>query len=341
MKPLLVLAAFPVVLMGWASCSHSGTGHAALPDPRAVDKSVPEYKNPFHPSTYAHFVARKDYRKTYDVYKDDTLLNRQPKKSRKIFVCLDEQRGQYLVDGLVAMDFPLSSGVKAYPTKTGDYAVISKKEDHTSNLYGKMYDAEGKCINYNAESTDPIPEGGRFDGSPMPYWQRLTNAGLGLHVGKVRRHPVSHGCVRLPRNVAEILYRQNATPRTGNSESACRATTQGRVKHVPVIQHVQGGYLQIASVQVPFVSGNRAVLGDFLHVAPSLVVVAAFHDCRAVPAGETHRTVGRSVQQRSKCPLKFFDQGLVAQGVISGNKRLWRSGKLRVELIMLVTGSSC
>ena len=26
MKPLLVLAAFPVVLMGWASCSHSGTG---------------------------------------------------------------------------------------------------------------------------------------------------------------------------------------------------------------------------------------------------------------------------------------------------------------------------
>ena len=210
MKPLLVLAAFPMVLMGWASCSHSGTGHAALPDPRAVDKSVPEYKNPFHPSTYAHFVARKDYRKTYDVYKDDTLLNRQPKKSRKIFVCLDEQRGQYLVDGLVAMDFPLSSGVKAYPTKTGDYAVISKKEDHTSNLYGKMYDAEGKCINYNAESTDPVPEGGRFDGSPMPYWQRLTNAGLGLHVGKVRRHPVSHGCVRLPRNVAEILYRQTS-----------------------------------------------------------------------------------------------------------------------------------
>lgn len=114
------------------------------------------------------------------------------------------------MDGLVAMDFPLSSGVKAYPTKTGDYTVISKKEDHASNLYGKMYDAEGKCINYNAESTDPIPEGGRFDGSPMPYWQRLTNAGLGLHVGKVRRHPVSHGCVRLPRNVAEILYRQTS-----------------------------------------------------------------------------------------------------------------------------------
>ena len=111
MKHLFLLAVLPVVLMGWTSCTHSGKGHTALPDPRAVDKSVPEYKNPFHPSTYAHFVARKDYRKTYDVYKDDTLLNRKPKKSRKIFVCLDEQRGQYLVDGLIAMDFPLSSGV--------------------------------------------------------------------------------------------------------------------------------------------------------------------------------------------------------------------------------------
>ena len=200
MKPLLVLAAFPMVLMGWASCSHSGTGHAALPDPRAVDKSVPEYKNPFHPSTYAHFVARKDYRKTYDVYKDDTLLNRQPKKSRKIFVCLDEQRGQYLVDGLVAMDFPLSSGVKAYPTKTGDYAVISKKEDHTSNLYGKMYDAEGKCINYNAESTDPVPE--------RPSAAKCCGNSLQANQHRnARYHP------------------ENAVARAGSAESPCRTVT--------------------------------------------------------------------------------------------------------------------
>lgn len=54
MKHLFLLAVLPVVLMGWTSCSHSGKGHPALPDPRAVDKSVPEYKNPFHPSTYAH-----------------------------------------------------------------------------------------------------------------------------------------------------------------------------------------------------------------------------------------------------------------------------------------------
>lgn len=208
MKRFVLLAILPVLCMGWVSCSRSAREMASLPDPRTLDKSVPEYKNPFHPSTYAHFAARKDYPGTYDVYKDVALLKRHPKQSRKVVICLNDQRGQYLVDGLVAMDFPLSSGVSAYPTKLGDYSIISKKEDHTSNLYGKMYDAQGKCINYNAESTDPVPEGGRFEGSPMPYWQRLTNAGLGLHVGKVRRRPLSHGCIRLPRPVAQTLYEQ-------------------------------------------------------------------------------------------------------------------------------------
>lgn len=210
MKYSLLLTVLPMIFMGWTSCSHSNKNVPTLPDPRMVIKSGSEYKNPFHPSTYAHFVARKDYRDTYDVYKDDSLLNKQNKKSRKIFICLNEQRGQYLVDGLVAMDFPLSSGVKAHPTKTGNYTIIAKKEDHSSNLYGKMFDAEGKCIDYNANATDIVPEGGHFVGSPMPYWQRLTNDGLGLHVGKVRRRPLSHGCIRLPRNVAKILYKQTS-----------------------------------------------------------------------------------------------------------------------------------
>ena len=158
MKPLLVLAAFPMVLMGWASCSHSGTGHAALP----------EFKNPFHPSTYAHFVARKDYRKTYDVYKDDTLLNRQPKKSRKIFVCLDEQRGQYLVDGLVAMDFPLSSG----RPKRGTTPLSPKRKTILPT-------STAKCMmpKANASTTMPNPR--------IPYRREVVLTALPCLIGSV------------------------------------------------------------------------------------------------------------------------------------------------------------
>ena len=73
---------------------------------------------------------------------------------------------------------------------------------------------------------------------------------------------------------------------------------QQRAEHVTVVQHVQGGYLQIASVQIPFVAGDRAVLGHFLHVAASLVIVAALNNRVSIPAGEAHRAVGRVVDHR-------------------------------------------
>ena len=71
---------------------------------------------------------------------------------------------------------------------------------------------------------------------------------------------------------------------------------QQRAEHVPVVQHVLGGYLQIPPVQVPFVAGDRAVLGHFLHVAPSLVIVAALNNRVSIPAGEAHRAVDRIIQ---------------------------------------------
>ena len=62
-------------------------------------------------------------------------------------------------------------------------------------------------------------------------------------------------------------------------------------EHVTVVQHVQGGYLQIAPVQVAFVAGDRAVLGHFFHVPSAHVVVAAFYCCVSIFAGEVHWAV--------------------------------------------------
>ena len=178
--------------------------------PRQLNKQDPSYVNPFSPTSYAHFVASKDYPKTYGTYIDKTLLNLPGKHQKKIHICLKEQRGRLYIDHQVAIDFPTSTGVSAFPTKAGNYTVIAKEVDHTSNLYGRMYDADGKCIDSNANATDPVPEGGKFVGSPMPYWQRLTGAGLGLHVGNVRRRPVSHGCIRLQPSTAKILYKETS-----------------------------------------------------------------------------------------------------------------------------------
>lgn len=190
-----------------SSCSTAPQQKEA-PDPGMVDKTVAKYKNPFPQGTYEHFVASKEFPETYGTYSNDQLLKDTAAGTRRIVICLNEQRGRLYVGNKVAIDFPVSTGVRSYPTYTGSYQVIGKSETHSSNLYGKMYNAEGKCIDYNAESTDVVPEGGRYVGSSMPYWQRLTNAGLGLHVGRVRRTPQSHGCIRLQLATAKELYKQ-------------------------------------------------------------------------------------------------------------------------------------
>ena len=42
----------------------------------------------------------------------------------------------------------------------------------------------------------------------MPYWMRLTGGGIGMHAGLIPQPglPASHGCIRLPREMAAKLY---------------------------------------------------------------------------------------------------------------------------------------
>ena len=50
-----------------------------------------------------------------------------------------------------------------------------------------------------------VPEGCEFKGAKMPFYLRFTG-GYGLHAGYVPNYPASHGCVRLPRVMAEHFF---------------------------------------------------------------------------------------------------------------------------------------
>jgi len=128
-----------------------------------------------------------------------------------IKISLPEQRGVLLYKGEhVAVDFPVATGRRSFPTKPGDYNVLAKEPSHHSNLYGKYVDATTKeVLASDVDVTqDPKPEGALFVGSPMPYFLRLTNAGLGMHVGRVPGYPVSHGCIRVPSGIMPRIYRK-------------------------------------------------------------------------------------------------------------------------------------
>lgn len=141
-------------------------------------------------------------------YRNKELLAMATPENTSIQISLNEQRGLLLVRGAVAMDFPLASGKKSHPTPTGSYAIRAKEKDYNSNLYGKIYDVAGVVVEADADTRQhAVPEGGKFEGASMPYWMRLTDSGVGLHVGYVPGgRTASHGCVRLKRaDAAEIF----------------------------------------------------------------------------------------------------------------------------------------
>ena len=123
-----------------------------------------------------------------------------------IVISLAEQRGYFYKDGKLVGETNISTGRKGYETPPGEYKVIQKDRDHVSNLYGEFLDSEGSVIKSNADMTkDKVPEEAVFQGAKMPYFMRITG-GYGMHAGYVPRHRASHGCIRMPRHIAEHFF---------------------------------------------------------------------------------------------------------------------------------------
>lgn len=159
------------------------------------------------PTAYERFITTTAYPTTMEVYEDAELM-KKANGSCPIYICLDQQRGRLYVDDQVAMDWPVSTGVRGRETPTGSFKINLKEPYHESGRYGNIYDGEGKCVKHSADMmNDSVPEGGRFAGSPMPNWMRLTTDGVGMHTGKVRAGcRLSHGCIRTPNAIARKLY---------------------------------------------------------------------------------------------------------------------------------------
>lgn len=176
------------------------TGCETMPD--AKTKSAAQWQQ-----QHQEFRAGEGWRRT--AYVNPEVVEKLTPETVSIAVHLDEQRGLLLYrEKHVAMDFPISSGRRGFRTETGEYQVINKHRDHASNLYGNIVDVEsGRVLKTNADvRRDEVPEGAKFVGSPMPYFLRLTNTGLGLHVGTLPGYAASHGCIRVPGSVMPQIF---------------------------------------------------------------------------------------------------------------------------------------
>ena len=124
----------------------------------------------------------------------------------KIVVHLHEQRAYFYKGKHLVGESSISTGKKGYETPPGKYRVIQKDKDHVSSEYGDYIDKEGFILVKNISvREDPKPRGAIFDGAQMPYFLRFTG-GYGMHAGFVPRYRASHGCIRMPAQMAKHFY---------------------------------------------------------------------------------------------------------------------------------------
>jgi lipoprotein-anchoring transpeptidase ErfK/SrfK len=124
-----------------------------------------------------------------------------------VVVSLSRQRVYVMAGQDVAIDSPVSSGKRAGMTPTGDFTIVQKDKDHRSNVYGNFVDAHGRVVRAGVSSViDSAPSGTHFEGAPMSFFMRITWEGVGLHVGILPGYAASHGCIRLPHNVAQATF---------------------------------------------------------------------------------------------------------------------------------------
>jgi lipoprotein-anchoring transpeptidase ErfK/SrfK len=99
--------------------------------------------------------------------------------SPKIVVYLSEQKAYFYKGKRVVGESTVSAGKPGFSTPPGHYHVISKDRNHVSSEFGDYVDDSGKVH---------------------------FNGGYAMHEGYVPRYAASHGCIRLPKGMAEHFF---------------------------------------------------------------------------------------------------------------------------------------
>ena len=142
------------------------------------------------------------------------ILETATPENMSVFISLGQQRVYLKVGDEIAIDSPVSTGRKAGMTPLGSYVIVEKSANHSSNLYGKFVSESGGVVRSNVSAkTDTPPEGAKFVGAPMKWFMRLGKdkqdyMALGMHAGVLPGYPASHGCIRLPEEIAKLIYQK-------------------------------------------------------------------------------------------------------------------------------------
>jgi hypothetical protein len=137
------------------------------------------------------------------------VLEKATPENTRITVSLGRQRIYLHVGDEVAIDAPVSSGKKRGQTPTGSFTVTDKAASHSSNMHGDLVDADGNVVRHGVSTRiDPAPSGTKFVVVPVQHYLRLNDEGLALHAGRLPGYPAADTAVRLPTDIAPLIYQR-------------------------------------------------------------------------------------------------------------------------------------
>jgi lipoprotein-anchoring transpeptidase ErfK/SrfK len=124
----------------------------------------------------------------------------------RIVVHLSEQKAYFYKGNHVVGETTVSTGKPGFSTPPGRYHIVSKDRDHVSSEFGDYIDDYGNVVRQNIDvRKDRRPPGSHFDGARMPFCMHF-NGGYAMHEGYVPPYAASHGCIRIPKGMAEHFF---------------------------------------------------------------------------------------------------------------------------------------
>jgi lipoprotein-anchoring transpeptidase ErfK/SrfK len=162
---------------------------------------------PSPPSAQPMRKASDLIRKQEPVSINQSLLKEVTPDAVHVVVSLPKQRAYLMTGEQIVIDSPISSGKRGHSSPTGHLHVLEKDPNHHSSLYGNFVDSSGRIVRAGVSARiDAAPSGTRFAGAAMKWFMRLTEDGVGMHIGILPGYPASHGCIRMPPDGAKLFY---------------------------------------------------------------------------------------------------------------------------------------
>jgi len=135
------------------------------------------------------------------------LLKQATADNTHIVVSIPKQRAYLMIEEQIVADGPISSGKRGHSSPIGHLHVLDKDPDHHSNLYGDFVDRTDRIVRAGVSARiDVAPSGTHFEGAAMKWFLRLTEDGVGMHIGILPGYPASHGCIRQSSEGAKLFY---------------------------------------------------------------------------------------------------------------------------------------